>query len=168
MGTHGTGFQTGIIADYVLALRLVVPSGDIVLCSRDAHSELFLSALCGLGALGIIVQATLQVVPKFYLHQLTYPSSLDHVLDNLDELVESSDHFRFLWFPHTDYVSVSVTNRINGAFLRLADIDYHSRRRLSGSGRRGIASNGTDGNGEGDGLDSNANDDLLLPIKLSR
>lgn len=154
VGTHGSGFQTGIIADYVLELRLVVPSGDIVICSRDAHSELFLSALCGIGALGIIVQVKLQVTAKFYLHQLSYPSNLDHVLENLDELVESSDHFRFLWFPHTDYVSVSVTNKINGAFLHLTDIDYHSRRRLSKAAR--------------DSHEYDAKDDLLLPLKLSR
>lgn len=77
------------------------------------------------------------------------------MLDNLDELVESSDHFRFLWFPHTDYVSVSVTNKINGGFLQLTDIDYHSRRRLSKAA--GAARDEYSGA-----------DDQLLPIKLTR
>lgn len=128
MGTHGTGFNTGIIADYVTEIRLIVPSGDIVVCSRNSQQEVFLSVLCGLGALGVIVEVSVQCEPKFYLHQLTYPSTLDSVLERLDENVESCDHFRFLWFPHTDYVSVSITNRVNGKFLNLSDLNPGGRR----------------------------------------
>lgn len=118
-GTHGTGYNTGLIADYVTSLRLILPSGDVLRCSRSEQSELFHSALCGLGALGVILEVSLHCEPKFYLHQLTYPSTLEAVLERLDENVESCDHFRFLWFPHTDYVSVSITNRVNGPFLQL-------------------------------------------------
>jgi len=116
VGTHGTGYDTGILGDYVTEMRVIVPSGDIVVCNRDAQSELFYSVLCGLGALGIILEVTLRCEALFYLHQFTYPSTLDTVLDTLDDLVESCDHFRFLWFPHTDYVSVSVVNKVRNAF----------------------------------------------------
>ncbi|XP_046915620.2 L-gulonolactone oxidase [Dermatophagoides farinae] len=122
VGTHGTGYQTGIIADYVVAMRLITPSGDIISCSKESgtqHNDVFNSVLCGLGALGIILEVTIRCEPKFFLHQLTYPSRLDYVLDRLDENVESCDHFRFLYFPHTDYVSVSITNKVKGAFLNL-------------------------------------------------
>nr|XP_027193755.1 L-gulonolactone oxidase-like [Dermatophagoides pteronyssinus] len=123
VGTHGTGYHTGIIADYVIAMRLIIPSGDIIYCTKEPGSEyydIFLSTLCGLGALGIILEVTIECESKFYLHQLTYPSRLDSILERLDENIESCDHFRFLYFPHTDYVSVSITNKVNGEFLNLS------------------------------------------------
>lgn len=129
VGTHGTGYRTGIIADYVMAMRLITPSGDIIYCSKETgsqHSDVFFSALCGLGALGIILEVTIQCERKFFLHQLTYPSRLDSVLERLDENVESCDHFRFLYFPHTDYVSVSITNKVNGEFLNLSKLEQQS------------------------------------------
>lgn len=136
VGTHGTGYATGIIADYVTEIRLVVPSGDILVCSKTQSPDVFNSALCGLGALGIILELTLQCESKFYLHSLSYPNTLDRILANLDEHVESCDHFRMLWFPHTNYVSVSITNRIDGKFLPLSTVPNLSsngdQRRLSG------------------------------------
>lgn len=117
VGTHGTGFDKGIIADYVNSIRLITPSGDIIICSKHDKQEILYSVLCGLGALGIILEVTIECERKFYLHQLTYPSRLDMVLERLDENVESCDHFRFLFFPYTDYVSVSLANRVNGKYL---------------------------------------------------
>lgn len=101
------------------------------MCSKTSETEIFHSILCGLGALGVIIEVTLQCDRKFYLHQLTYPSTLDTILDRLDENVESCDHFRFLWFPHTDYVSVSITNRVDGAFLNLSDLNISEQSKSS-------------------------------------
>lgn len=119
VGTHGSGYDTGILADYVTELRVILPSGDVVVCNRGTQSEVFYATLCGLGALAIILEVTIECRDKFYLHQLTYGGTLESVLANLDEQVESCDHFRFLWFPHTPYVSVSITNRLNGRFLKM-------------------------------------------------
>lgn len=71
-----------------------------------------MAALCNLGALGIILTLTLNCEPAFSLHQYIYPSTLDEILEDLDVNVQSCDHFRFLWFPHTDSVSVWQNNRI--------------------------------------------------------
>lgn len=119
VGTHGSGYDTGTIADYVKELRVILPSGDVMVCNRNNQAEIFCSTLCGLGALAIILEVTIECCPKFYLHQLTYGGTLEGVLANLDEHVESCDHFRFLWFPHTPYVSVCITNRLNGRFLKM-------------------------------------------------
>lgn len=34
------------------------------------------------------------------------------VLDDLDEHLHTSQHFRFLWFPHTNCVSISHASRV--------------------------------------------------------
>jgi L-gulonolactone oxidase len=111
-GTHGTGAKFGIISSYVVDLELITTSGDTIKCSRDENSDIFLSALCGLGAIGIIIRVTIQCEPAFLLYQYNYPSTLDEVLEDLNDQKGSCDHFRFLWFPHTNYVSISNNNRI--------------------------------------------------------
>ncbi|XP_054161614.1 L-gulonolactone oxidase-like [Oppia nitens] len=111
-GTHGTGAKFGVLAEYVLDLELINTSGDTIKCSRNENSDVFLSALCGLGAIGIIVRLTIQCEPAFLLYEYTYPSTLDEILPDLDDEVNGCDHFRMLWFPHTNLVSVCNNNRI--------------------------------------------------------
>ncbi|CAG2109865.1 unnamed protein product, partial [Medioppia subpectinata] len=111
-GTHGTGAKFGVLADYVLDMELITTSGDTIKCSRDENSDVFLSALSGLGAIGIIIRLTFQCEPAFLLYEYSYPSTLGEVLEELDEELKSCDHYRFLWFPHTDCVSVQNNNRI--------------------------------------------------------
>ncbi|XP_071482487.1 L-gulonolactone oxidase-like [Diadema antillarum] len=110
-GTHGTGYKHGIIATNILDLDLMKSSGEIVHCSEKENPDLFSAALCGLGALGIIVTVTIQCERTYWLHDLTIPSTLDDVLDNLDQYVTGSEHFRFFWYPHTDFVMMSKVNR---------------------------------------------------------
>ena len=111
-GTHGTGAKFNVLANYVLDLELITTSGDTIKCSREENTDIFLSALCGLGAIGIITRVTIQCEPSFLLYQNNYPSTLDEVLEDLDDQINSCDHFRLLWFPHTNCVSVSNSNRI--------------------------------------------------------
>jgi L-gulonolactone oxidase len=100
-GTHGTGARFGGIADQVRGLQLVLADGSVVECSPDADPDLFQAARVGLGAFGVVTAVTLQCEPVFGLHAVEAPMALDDVLDGLDELVESTDHFEFYWFPHT-------------------------------------------------------------------
>lgn len=108
-GTHGTGAKLRGIADAVVALQLVTASGDIL--EMDEHHPWFNAARVGLGALGIITEVTLQCVPAYLLHANERPMALGDVLENLDTLVDSNDHFEFYWFPHTEKALVKENNR---------------------------------------------------------
>lgn len=85
-GTHGTGWEFGILATTVLALELVLADGSIVQCSREERKDLFLAALCGMGTMGVVTKVTLQCVEDYSLesHQRAMP--LMQILDNLDIL----------------------------------------------------------------------------------
>lgn len=50
--THGSGVRHKNIAGYVTEIEMLTSSGDVVKCSKDEKSEIFYSALCGLGAIG--------------------------------------------------------------------------------------------------------------------
>jgi FAD-linked oxidoreductase len=107
-GTHGTGAGYGGLATQVVGITLVTAAGEFLRVDEQQNSELLPAVALGLGALGIIVEVTLQCVPAFVMHAIDEPAPLDDVLATLDERVAASDHFEFYWFPHTD---VALTKR---------------------------------------------------------
>jgi len=109
-GTHGTGATFGGLATQIVALTLVTADGSI---SRiDASSPLFHAARLGLGALGIIVDLTIECVPSFSLLALEQPEPLDDVLDNFEARASAVDHFEFYWFPHTTTALTKSNSRL--------------------------------------------------------
>lgn len=111
-GTHGTGAKLGGLATQVRALQLVLPDGTLLDCSAGENPAVFAAARVGLGALGVIATVTLQCVPAFALAASEAPATLDHVLADLDELVDGNDHFEFFWWPHTRRVLTKRNNRV--------------------------------------------------------
>jgi FAD-linked oxidoreductase len=107
-GTHGTGAGFGGLATQVVGVTMVTAAGDFLRIDDEHESDLLPAVALGLGALGIIVEVTLQCVPAFVMHAIDEPVPLDDVLATLDERVAASDHFEFYWFPHTD---VALTKR---------------------------------------------------------
>jgi FAD/FMN-containing dehydrogenase len=66
----------------------------------------------GLGALGVIVEVTLQCEPAFLLEAVERPEPADTVLDALEERAAASDHFEFYWFPGTPIASTKTNTRL--------------------------------------------------------
>lgn len=109
-GTHGTGAQFGGLATQVVGVTMVTAAGEFVRIDEEHQPELLPAVALGLGALGIIVEVTLQCVPSFVMHAIDEPAPLEDVLATLDTRVAESDHFEFYWFPHT---RVALTKRQN-------------------------------------------------------
>ena len=108
-GTHGTGLGFGGIATQVTAATLVTADGEVLTVDENENAELLPAVALGLGALGILVDVTLQCVPAFVLRAVEQPEPLGEVLDQLGERVRKDDHVEFYWFPHTD-VALTKTN----------------------------------------------------------
>ena len=108
-GTHGTGLRFGGISTQVVGATLVTGTGELLTIGEHENAELLPAVALGLGALGILVDVTLQCVPAFVLHAVERPEPIDEVLANLTARAEASDHFEFYWFPHTD-VALTKTN----------------------------------------------------------
>ena len=85
---HGKNHHCeGIFSDYVMSFRLVLPSGDLVTCSRDAKNALFHATCGGMGLTGIIVDATffLKPIKSAYINERTIKAA------NLKEVLELFD-----------------------------------------------------------------------------
>jgi FAD/FMN-containing dehydrogenase len=62
-GVSASCFQYGAQVDNVLELDVVTGTGERVTCSPTQHRDLFDAVLAGLGQCGIIVRATLRLMP---------------------------------------------------------------------------------------------------------
>jgi len=109
--THGTGVKFPNLSAQVVALRLVTADGEVREVSEASDSDAWRAARVGLGALGVITRVTLRCVPLFTLERLDLPRDLDETLAQLDELVESNDHFEFYGFPYTGRVMTRESER---------------------------------------------------------
>jgi len=111
-GTHGTGARFGGLATQVVGATLVTASGELLRIDETENRELLPAVALGLGALGILVEVTLQCVPAFVLHAVEQPEALETVLAGLDDRVAAADHFEFYWFPHTDRAMTKTNTRL--------------------------------------------------------
>ena len=109
--THGTGIRLGNLSTQIVGLRLVDGHGELVSCSSQVRPEVWSAARTSLGALGLITAATLQCVPAFDLHAVEEPAPVDEVLEQLDELVDGSDHYEFFWVPGTRWAMTKRNQR---------------------------------------------------------
>jgi L-gulonolactone oxidase len=111
-GTHGTGARFGGLATQLRGLELVTPAGEVLRCDAEHHADVFTAARVGLGALGVLTTVTLQAVPAFALHAVEGPGTLTKALAEFEELMSSTDHVEFYWFPHTDAILLKCNTRV--------------------------------------------------------
>ena len=113
-GTHGTGLGFGGLATQIVAAKLVTGTGELITVSETERPELLPAVRIGLGALGVLVEVTLQLVPRFVLQAVERPEPFALVLDEWMDRVREHDHFEFYWFPHTDTALTKTNTRLPG------------------------------------------------------
>jgi len=112
-GTHGTGSRLRGIAASVRALSLTLADGSQVEIDEE-DSQTLCAAQVNLGALGVVTEVTLEVVPAFTLAGFDSPVPLDRLLGELDHLLAENDHFQFYKFPYSGTAVTRIANRVDG------------------------------------------------------
>ena len=101
--THGSGNGNRNLAASVAGLEIVTASGDVLRLKRGEAD--FDGAVVGLGALGVVVAMTLDLVPRFGIRQTVYRNlPFDSVVENFDAVMGSA-------------YSVSLFTHWNSAFV---------------------------------------------------
>ena len=137
-GTHGTGVSYGCLSTFVEELEVVLGTGEVVRCSRTERSDVFMAALVGVGAIGVVTEVTLRCVDAFILHADERPTPLADVLASIDERISTNDHFEFYWMPYTEKTLTKSNNRVplddrpRGAFNRWFNDDLLENTVLGG------------------------------------
>ncbi len=107
--THGTGPALGNLSSMVAALRLVLADGSLLHLSAE-DAETFRAARVSLGALGVISQVTMRVLPAFRLYEKSWAESFEECLERLDERIAANRHFEFWWAPPIDMCAMKTLN----------------------------------------------------------
>lgn len=96
MNVHGkNAWKVGSFGDHVSQFDLLLPSGEVVTCSREQNSDLFHAAIGGIGMLGCFTSITLQL-KRIYsglvnVEALTKPN-LHETLHWFDDHLHNSDY----------------------------------------------------------------------------
>ncbi len=93
-------------------LEIVTPAGEVLTCSPTENAGVYAAARVGLGALGVVTAVTVQAEPAFALRAEEGPGTLTAALRDFEDLMTSTDHVEFYWFPHTDKTLVKRSTRV--------------------------------------------------------
>ena len=87
--THGSGLENGNLSTGVSAIEFVNAKGELVKLSKDDKD--FYGAVVGLGALGPVIQVTLDLQPAFEVAQVVYlDMPMESLKDNFKEIMGSA------------------------------------------------------------------------------
>lgn len=145
--THGSGINFQILGSMVESFKLVKANGELREVNRNEDPQLYHLSLISLGSLGIITEMTINVVPKFQLHEQSGLMDFEEVCDNILDWVKEHDHIKMWWFAHTDKMMVYRYNRttepVNDTWFRQKFMDewvsvYFYRMMLWWSSRKPI------------------------------
>ena len=101
-GTHGTGWTVQSISNQVVGLRIVTAGGVVRELDLGRDGDAMRAARVSLGALGVVSQVRLRLVPAFRLHEHTWFEAPDECMARLEERIHATRHFEFFWMPVKD------------------------------------------------------------------
>ncbi|CAJ1388962.1 unnamed protein product [Effrenium voratum] len=108
VSAHGTGARIPPVDEMVVAITAVSPEkGVLKLTEVD---KLFPWMRVGLGALGVVQELTLKVIPRYTLHEKTYCCTYAELERDHKRLLQTYRHVRYMWIPYTDTIVVVVSN----------------------------------------------------------
>ncbi|SCU84659.1 LADA_0D03026g1_1 [Lachancea dasiensis] len=100
-GTHGSSPHHGLISSQYVDLTIVNGLGEVVFVNSEKHPEIFRAASLSLGKIGIIVRATIRVVPAFKIKSTQEVIHFDTLLNQWDLIWTSSEFIRCWWYPYS-------------------------------------------------------------------
>jgi FAD/FMN-containing dehydrogenase len=95
-GTHGTGQRLGNLSSFIVGMKLVTGTGDVVTVT-DVDTDLLDAVRVSIGALGIITEVTIDCVPIYDLEYTAYLCKFSDVVDKLATLNQENERVRLWW-----------------------------------------------------------------------
>lgn len=77
------------------AVRIALADGTVVTASAQERPELFQAARVGLGALGVLLELTLQCVPAFTISASEHSEPLEQTIESFVQRSRAEDHLEF-------------------------------------------------------------------------
>lgn len=97
--THGTGETFGCLSSEITAIRLMKADGSIVEGSLETNPDLVHAMQVSMGALGVLLEATIRVCPSYNLHRQTFVEPIKGILEAAPERWAKHRNFEFYYIP---------------------------------------------------------------------
>jgi FAD/FMN-containing dehydrogenase len=120
-GTHGSSLVHGNLSSFIVAMRIVAASGEVLVL--DEGDPRLPAARVSLGALGVVTEVTLRVERAFRIAETTTPVSFEAGVAALTTLARDAEWAKLWWLPHTDTALIFRGERSD------APATYDARRR---------------------------------------
>ncbi|XID95972.1 D-arabinono-1,4-lactone oxidase [Paenibacillaceae bacterium WGS1546] len=125
-GTHGTGLRFGNLSTQVVGLTVVSGTGEVIECTEKSDPERFKALQVSLGALGVIVQVTLRLLPAYRLKYESSRVPLSACLERMHALAAEHRNFEFYWFPYAEPCQLKTMNETDEPVTPRKFADYMS------------------------------------------
>jgi FAD/FMN-containing dehydrogenase len=115
MNVHGkNAYQAGPIGDHIQEFDMMLPSGQVIVCSRQENEDLFYAAIGGFGMLGIFTSITMKL-------KRVYSGLLDVHTETQPELAGMFDYFEE-YVDNSNYIVGWIDSFAKGAGLGQGDV----------------------------------------------
>ena len=115
MNVHGkNAYKAGPIGDHILEFEMMLPSGEVIVCSREENEDLFYSAIGGFGMLGIFTSITMK-------SKRVYSGLLDVHTEARPDLAGMFDYFEE-YGDNSDYIVGWIDSFAKGIGLGQGDV----------------------------------------------
>ena len=110
VGTHGSGKTLRNLSCLLVGGRVVTGDGGVREFSIEDDPELTSALQVSLGALGILTEVRLHLLPAYELHRQEWCTQIEDCLAHLPELVEGNRTMDFYWYPRSDEAKIRLLN----------------------------------------------------------
>ena len=97
--THGSGLQYTSFSGVLTRAEMVTATGDVVVVT-ESDSDLLAAVQTGVGSLGVLVNAEIQLMSAYQLVEEIEYWPLAKVLERWEHETRNSRHFQFWWGPY--------------------------------------------------------------------
>lgn len=88
-GTHGSGSNNKVLSDSVVAIEMILASGDKLVIDRKDFAQ-FPGFVVSFGALAVFTKLTLKIVKSFSVKQVVYENiPIQSILENFNEIFDT-------------------------------------------------------------------------------
>lgn len=109
-GTHGSGILNQTLPNHIVSMKIITSNSQILLLDNPSNLK-FKAAQVMIGALGIIIELTIQLETQYKLKMVSKKEKLDVCLENLEKYIHENRSFEFFWFPYTSTVQLKLANK---------------------------------------------------------
>lgn len=92
---HGRYIGHGPIISSVLELKIITANGDIIIANRDVNQDVFNAAIGGYGGIGVIAEATLQLVDNVKVERFHQVMPIEDYKAYFDKNIRSNENVVF-------------------------------------------------------------------------